>query len=339
MAKNDSRQNDQATPRVYKANAVHKRRASRKIPAEGSVRIDAPEEADELETVASEAPGMPDASDAPALETAPEVNAIAPESGFSERESSEGEIEGIRVSKSESNLSDETPRNMHHGDLRGESDYDQSESPDDERPADVSDSLDDAHSEASKPPKRKKVRLRTIILTVLAVIIVIAVAAVSLFAWNRWGRYNDAEDFKGTWYVQGTAVPVTVDDSLIHLADNVAYTYAIDERDKTISYTFGDWKGQGRYWFSDDRSTLIITDGSDFTGAGNTADDFAKMLDELKPGGDSSGADQAQEDGSIALSRTAPTVAFVAQQFNDRVVQEKVAAQEALDEEVYDYYY
>ena len=167
----------------------------------------------------------------------------------------------------------------------------------------------------------------------------LAVAAASLFAWNRWGRYNDVEDFKGTWYVQGTAVPVTVDDSLIHLADSVAYSYEIDDRDKTISYSFGDWTGQGRYWFSDDRSTLIITDGSDFTGAGNTADDFAKMLDQLKPGGGSPEADQAQEAGSIALSRTAPTVAFVAKQVSDRIAQEKAAAQEDLDEEDYGYYY
>ena len=197
----------------------------------------------------------------------------------------------------------------------------------------------DEPSEASKTRQRKKVRPRTVVLAIFTVVVVIVVAAVSLFAWNRWGRYNDSEDFKGTWYVQGTAVPVTIDDSLIHLADDVAYSYAIDERDKTISYSFGDWTGQGRYRFSVDRSTLVITDGSDFTGTGNTADDFARMLEELKLGGSSSEAGQVEEDGSIALSRTAPTVAFVAQQVKDRAAQEKAAAEEDLDEDVYDYYY
>ena len=374
MAKNDPKQNDQATPRVYKANAVHKRRASRKIPAEDPVRVDEPLMVDGFEPNASESVvpettgvswrNAPDATEAPGIAEAPasdifdepdtpaseavsetlanasekpELNAF--KQGFPEREPSEDKLEG--------SLPDGVSPVIDHDGLDGESDLEQFalpndeqlSEPNDEKLADVSDSLDDAQSDFSEPPKRRKVRPRTVVLAVLAIIVVIAVAAASLFAWNRWGRYNDAEDFKGAWYVQGTAVPVTVDDSRIHLADSVSYSYAIDERDKTISYSFGDWTGQGRYRFSNDRSMLVITDGGDFTGAGNTADDFAKMLDELKPGGGSSEAGQAQEDGSIALSRTAPTVALVAQQVGDRITQEKAAAQQDLDEEVYDYYY
>lgn len=79
---------------------------------------------------------------------------------------------------------------------------------------------------------------------------------------------------KGAWYANGTTSLVTVDGQEIHLTSDVAYGYALDTGAKTITFTFGDLQGQGRYRFSADRSELVITDGDGFSFWGNLFSDI-----------------------------------------------------------------
>lgn len=111
-------------------------------------------------------------------------------------------------------------------------------------------------------------------LAVLAIVVVV----VAVFSWGRWARYDDAADFQGMWYANGTTSIVTVDGEKIHLTDDVAYNYTLDTGAKTITFTFGQMEGHGRYRFSVDRSELVITDGNDFTFWGNLFDDIAWQL-------------------------------------------------------------
>ena len=113
-------------------------------------------------------------------------------------------------------------------------------------------------------------------LAVLAIIVVV----VSVFSWGRWLRYDDAADFQGMWYANGTTSIVTVDGEKIHLTDDVAYNYTLDTGAKTITFTFGQMEGHCRYRFSVDRSELVITDGNDFSFWGNLFSDIAWQFDQ-----------------------------------------------------------
>ena len=109
-------------------------------------------------------------------------------------------------------------------------------------------------------------------------VLAIVVTVVAVFSWGRWARYDDAADFQGMWYANGTTSIVTVDGEKIHLTDDVAYNYTLDTGAKTITFTFGQMEGHGRYRFSVDRSELVITDGNDFTFWGNLFDDIGWQL-------------------------------------------------------------
>ncbi len=139
----------------------------------------------------------------------------------------------------------------------------------------------------------------------IGVLLAIVVALVAVFSWDRWLRFDDASDFQGTWYANGTATTISIDGEQMHLTDDVAYSYALDTGAKTISFTFGTYEGQGRYRFSADRSELVITDGADFSFWGNLFDDiswrFGQAIDNLQ------GKEIAREaavDGVTVLDRT-----------------------------------
>ena len=136
-------------------------------------------------------------------------------------------------------------------------------------------------ADAAAPRKRKVPAFHMswplgLALAVLAIIVVV----VSVFSWGRWLRYDDAADFQGMWYANGTTSIVTVDGEKIHLTDDVAYNYTLDTGAKTITFTFGQMEGHGRYRFSVDRSELVITDGNDFSFWGNLFSDIAWQLDQ-----------------------------------------------------------
>ena len=67
----------------------------------------------------------------------------------------------------------------------------------------------------------------------------------------------------------------------IKLTEDVSWSYKLDTDAKTISYTFGNMEGSGRYRFSLDRSQLVISDGSGYTWLSTLADDIAWQFDQL----------------------------------------------------------
>ena len=147
--------------------------------------------------------------------------------------------------------------------------------------ADANAAADPEAADAAAPRKRKVPAFHMswplgLALAVLAIIVVV----VSVFSWGRWLRYDDAADFQGMWYANGTTSIVTVDGEKIHLTDDVAYNYTLDTGAKTITFTFGQMEGHGRYRFSVDRSELVITDGNDFSFWGNLFSDIAWQLDQ-----------------------------------------------------------
>ena len=91
--------------------------------------------------------------------------------------------------------------------------------------------------------------------------VLVVVAVVVAFSCWRWTFANDAQDIQGTWYIAGTQKTVDVTPDGIKLADDVTYSYTIDEGAKTLSLSFGNMEGEARYRFSLDRQTLALRDG------------------------------------------------------------------------------
>ncbi len=191
-------------------------------------------------------------------------------------------------------------------------------------------------------PSSRKMRV-AIIAGSLAFIL--AIVLVSLFAWNRWYRFDDHADMQGEWYVVGSTVPVMIDETSIHLTDDVTYQYEINDHDKTISYTFGPMAGQGRYWFSDDRKYLVITDGDSFTGENTAFDDLMHMFADLPDKVSGSNIKLPEGEGIIAFSREPDPQAVAKKQEEEkakaeaeeaaRKEEERRAAEEAAEAEAY----
>ena len=197
-------------------------------------------------------------------------------------------------------------------------------------------------------PENKRARIG---LVVGAVVLVAAIIVASLYVWNRWYRFDDHADMQGEWYVVGTTVPVVIDEASIRLTDDVTYLYEIDAHDKTIRYTFGPMEGQGRYWLSDDRRYLVITDGDEFTGSSTAVDDLLHAFSDMGSTVLGAGPTLPQGEGVIAFSRTPNFCALVrdrvaasakaATEEKARQEEERRAAEEAAAwaEEYYYYYY
>ncbi|MBQ9043780.1 MAG: hypothetical protein IJ111_13315 [Eggerthellaceae bacterium] len=178
---------------------------------------------------------------------------------------------------------------------------------------------------------REKLSVKRRILLILTAVIVVAIAvAVALFTWNRWYRFDDHADMQGEWYVVGTTVPVSIDESSIHLTDDVTYQYEINPQDKTIRYTFGPMEGQGRYWFSDDRRYLVITDGDDFTSTGTAFDDLLHSFGDMADAMTGSNMKLPEGEGIIAFSREPDAHALAREQ---EEAAKKAAAEEAARKE------
>lgn len=113
--------------------------------------------------------------------------------------------------------------------------------------------------DAPRPSSAKKRRKWPFV--VAGAVIIVVVAVVVAFSCWRWTFANDAQDIQGTWYIAGTQKTVDVTADGIKLADDVTYSYTIDEGAKTLSLSFGNMEGEARYRFSLDRQTLALRDG------------------------------------------------------------------------------
>lgn len=93
-----------------------------------------------------------------------------------------------------------------------------------------------------------------------AVIIVVLAVATGLLSWNQWFRYDDAADIQGSWAVEGTNEVITFTDTDIVMTPEVSYPYTLDTFNKTIDFSFKQYGGEGKYVFSPERTTLVITE-------------------------------------------------------------------------------
>ena len=109
---------------------------------------------------------------------------------------------------------------------------------------------------SSAPSRKRRHPVRVAVVSVVIVVVLLVGAAAGGFAWLRWFSEDDAADFAGTWYLAGTATPITITEDRIQLTDDVSYRYALNDQDKTFELSFGNLKGGGRYRFSLDRNQL-----------------------------------------------------------------------------------
>jgi len=343
MAKRDDKDN-QPTRRVYKSSDVHKRRvgdSSRSKPAKMPSRREVRESARESTRIAAESrideaaksESLPDdlvedrssvTSEEPTENTRPRFTVIKgaesrtqtgqADPGNSEAPSDETDLS---AKKHPHRLTDDFPMGQRVS--RGANADSSSPREDGQDASDAEPDLGDEHDgederqvgdDAGRPRRRQaagardaaaRVQPKTV---VIVAVMVVAVIAVALFAFNRWGRYDDHADLQGTWYVMGTEVPITIDAETIRFNEEVSYNYEINPREKTISYTFGPMAGQGRYWFSDDRKHLVITDGDGYTAAGTTVDDLIHAFLDFSTSAGGGIVEMPQGEGIIAFSRT-----------------------------------
>lgn len=133
---------------------------------------------------------------------------------------------------------------------------------------------------ASKRRRSVQERKRRWPLAVAGVILLLMLGVVAVFSWDRWLRYDDAAELQGEWQTHGSTAVVVIDGQQIKLTEDVAYSYTLDTGAKTLSYTFGNWTGEGRYRFSLDRSQLVIFDDRDATWFSTLTDDLGWMIDQ-----------------------------------------------------------
>ena len=135
----------------------------------------------------------------------------------------------------------------------------------------------DGSPRAARNPRKRRRVVRVIVVTVLVLALVAFGAAAAGFTWLRWYSADDAADFQGTWYLAGTATPITITEDRIRLTDDVSYHYTLDPETKTFELTFGNLVGGGRYRFSLDRQELALVDGR-FDGSDTLESDLSWTL-------------------------------------------------------------
>ncbi len=121
-----------------------------------------------------------------------------------------------------------------------------------------------AAQEAEAARRNAKRRRRLIVLASVAAVLV---TVAGILSWQRWWQFDDAADIQGSWEAaQSKGVAhISINEHVLQLSSDVAYSYTLDTTAKTITYTFGDMEGHGRYWFSADRDTLVIVDGDSYS--------------------------------------------------------------------------
>lgn len=117
-----------------------------------------------------------------------------------------------------------------------------------------------------------------VVVSTLCAVVVVVVAA---FSWDRWLRYDDAAEIQGEWQVGETTSSIVIDSHTIKLTSDVSYEYTLDAGAKTIAFSFGGMEGSARYYFSPDRTQLIIEEGGNPTWWSTLGDDIARAFDYL----------------------------------------------------------
>lgn len=129
-----------------------------------------------------------------------------------------------------------------------------------------------------KAPKPRKRRWPLVVAGSLLLVVLLAVGG---FSWDRWLRYDDAREFQGAWQTHGTTAVVVIDGETIKLTEDVSWAYTLDTSAKTLTFTFGNMEGSGRYRFSLDRSQLVIVDGDGYSWFSTLVDDIGWQFDQL----------------------------------------------------------
>ena len=97
---------------------------------------------------------------------------------------------------------------------------------------------------------------------IIATIVLLAVAASAFwFYWQEWMCYDDMQDIQGTWIVAATGASIVIDDETIRIANDAAYAYEMDTKEKTLSFSFLKLSGQARYRFGGDRASFAVIEG------------------------------------------------------------------------------
>ena len=127
---------------------------------------------------------------------------------------------------------------------------------------------DSAQGEAATESRANPARI-----ALIAVLVILCIYLLG-FSWNQWMRGDDETDIQGVWQIAGTESTVTITKDYIQITPDVKYPYTIDTAGKTITFSFADLSGVGRYRFSLDRDQLAIIEGPSFSTVGNTFSDI-----------------------------------------------------------------
>ena len=140
-----------------------------------------------------------------------------------------------------------------------------------------------SQAEAGDAQKKRRPWYKTllrVVLIVVAAIVAVLVILLAAFSLNRWVLRDDAADIQARWSANGSETYMAIDASSIHLTSDVAYAYTLDTGAKTITFTFAQSQGSGRYWISGDKTTLVIEDGS-FDAFTTFTQDIGRAWDEF----------------------------------------------------------
>ena len=356
MARNDDSKRDDGTPaRVFKSSDVHKRRVDRKGREKRQEAVEPDEPSKEAVVITPQFGGRTQAqrdADDRWFAAMRDANAPAEALGdpFSEPVKPEPEAPSAEAPPVEAPVDDAPPTPEPSAEKPPAQEPPAQEPP--AKPAFKRQPVEEEPSQRKRPSLWSTMSIKRRIAVVVAIALILALAVGAfLFTWNRWYRFDDHADLQGQWYVVGTTVPVTIDDGSIHLTDDVTYQYEIDTQSKTLKYTFGQMEGQGRYWFSDDRQYLVITDGDEFTSASTAFDDlltaFGGFLDGMYgkdfrlPEGDGIIAFSREPDAEALAREEAEAAAKAAAEEAERKEKERREAEEAAawEAEWEEYYY
>ena len=125
----------------------------------------------------------------------------------------------------------------------------------------------DADAKHARRKERRPGFARRVALGIIVALLAALLVGMGLFCWQKWMRFDDAADIQGVWKVQSTGDTIVFNGRDLKLTKGISYEYRLDEQEKTITYSFGEYAGGGHYYFSGDRQVLIIIDGDERLGS------------------------------------------------------------------------